>query len=289
MVFLFLHVDWVLTRGSAFLLISFRAYLLTNLPCRDYFWATLGLYSTAFLFRILRTIYNSPLGCAAHLSIQPDGALLVRISVPPRVRWTPGQHVFLRFFGSGVGLHTLSSHPFTISTVRGEDTTSGTRCGPEKPFSSGAKVHGGISGVLARMAGTSGANVRVFVDGPYGGVPKGLELRRFDEVLLLTGGTGAFFLYDIGFFMTLLLGATLILPILTDIANAINGGAAIKRVKLIVAVRDSGSSKPSVSVPLVSYPPPESLSWIHPTVQHAFDLAQTGTFTYEVHHYWIFS
>lgn len=54
------------------------------------------------------------------------------------------------------------------------------------------KAHGGITKVLKKKAeGKVGAKVKVWVDGPYGGV--GQDLARLERVVLLAGGLGEFF------------------------------------------------------------------------------------------------
>lgn len=152
----------------------------------------MGLYLTAWLFRVVRTIYNSPAGCHAKLSILPDNMLKIEIHVPARVKWAPGQHVFLRFFGPGVGIHFFSSHPFTIASL-----SSGLEVSNEGEYGVKrnrlvviSKVHGGVTRSLAQLARKGDGTVKAFVDGPYGGLPVGLELMEFDGVLLLAGGTG---------------------------------------------------------------------------------------------------
>lgn len=51
------------------------------------------------------------------------------------------------------------------------------------------RVKGGITAELARRAmGKTGFNIKVWVDGPYGGVPGGLG--SYDDVVLMAGGSG---------------------------------------------------------------------------------------------------
>ncbi|KAF5374359.1 hypothetical protein D9758_004713 [Tetrapyrgos nigripes] len=175
MVFLFLHCDWTLTSW-------------------DYFWPTLALYLLAFLVRIFRTLYNSALGLPASLEsstsskdgTDSDSMLKLTIQTPPRVKWTPGQHVFVRFINLGV--HAFSSHPFTVASIpRGSEAGNNNGDGQlELVFA----VQGGITKKLAGLVkGRPAKSVRVWVDGPYGGIP-GKNLGEYDSVYLLAGGSG---------------------------------------------------------------------------------------------------
>ncbi|KAL1682848.1 hypothetical protein EV122DRAFT_286780 [Schizophyllum commune] len=201
----------------------FMAALFVHLNFRlsswDYFFGTAAAWALAWLLRFARSIYNSGVtGLPATLDVlsepQPDvfsepqpntsplrvpntGLVRVRINASRRVRAAPGQHVFLRFLGAGV--HSLTSHPFTIAGVR-DAWGSGTR-DADKADSRDAegadkrelevvfRVHGGTTAALAaRAAGKVGLSMRVLVDGPYGGVP--VTLAAYDRVLLLAGGSG---------------------------------------------------------------------------------------------------
>ncbi|KAL1716034.1 hypothetical protein EV715DRAFT_275354 [Schizophyllum commune] len=194
----------------------------------DYFFGTAAAWALAWLIRFARSIYNSGFaGLPATLDVlsepqpdvlsepqtkvlsepqtdvlstpQPDipntGLVRVRIHAPRRVRAAPGQHVFLRFLGAGV--HSLTSHPFTIAGVRDAEG-SATRDADKADSRDGSatrelevvfRVHGGTTAALAaRAAGKVGLSMRVLVDGPYGGVP--VTLAAYDRVLLLAGGSG---------------------------------------------------------------------------------------------------
>ncbi|KAI5892188.1 uncharacterized protein SCHCODRAFT_02501851 [Schizophyllum commune H4-8] len=156
----------------------------------DYFFGTAAAWALAWLIRFARSVYNSGFtGLPATLDVlserQPDilntGLVRVRINAPRRVRAAPGQHVFLRFLGAGV--HSLTSHPFTIAGLREADGSTLREL--EVVF----RVHGGTTAALAaRAAGKVGLGMRVLVDGPYGGVH--VTLAAYNRVLLLAGGSG---------------------------------------------------------------------------------------------------
>jgi NAD(P)H-flavin reductase len=118
------------------------------------------------------------------------------VRAPRRFAWAPGQHVFVRFLG--LGLHALSSHPFTVSSLHaagagGENTTEGEG---ENTVELVLRVHGGITRALAaKAAGRPAWATRVVLDGPYGGLHA--PLRAFERVYLLAGGSGASILHYI--------------------------------------------------------------------------------------------
>ncbi|KAK7449815.1 hypothetical protein VKT23_013291 [Stygiomarasmius scandens] len=166
MIFLFLHCDFRLTSW-------------------DYFWATLAIYMLAFLARIIRTVYNSSFGLPASVEALPDGMLRTIVKVPARVKWTPGQHIFVRFVSPGI--HAFSSHPFTIASIPSETREL------ELVFG----VQGGITKALdGLIRGKASKAMKIWIDGPYGGVP-GKNLGGYDHVYLLAGGSGVTFTLSI--------------------------------------------------------------------------------------------
>jgi ferredoxin-NADP reductase len=116
----------------------------------------------------------------ATLDLLPGG--LIRVSVPSKMKWTPGQHVFVRFLTSD--LHLLTAHPFTISSAC-TDTIS------ELVFY--IKPRGGVTGRLRAMAAQRpGCTKRILVEGPYGGVSEP-HMAQFDTILVIAGGSGGGF------------------------------------------------------------------------------------------------
>lgn len=116
----------------------------------------------------------------ATLELLPSG--LVRVSAPSKMKWTPGQHVFVRFLTSD--LHLLTAHPFTISSAC-TDTNS------ELVFY--IKPRGGVTGRLRAMAAKSpGSTKKILIEGPYGGVSEP-HMAQFDTILVIAGGSGGGF------------------------------------------------------------------------------------------------
>jgi ferric-chelate reductase len=98
------------------------------------------------------------------------------------MKWTPGQHVFVRFLTSD--LHLLTAHPFTISSAC-TGTTS------ELVFY--IKPRGGVTGRLRAMAAKNpGCTKKILIEGPYGGVSEP-HMAQFDTILVIAGGSGGGF------------------------------------------------------------------------------------------------
>ena len=113
---------------------------------------------------------------------------MVKIIIPIKVAWRPGQHFFIRFLN--LGIHAASSHPFTVANLPDMVVDSeNSKAGGERVMEVYARVHGGITARLAAVA-QSGAlkTSRVLLDGPYGGFEG--NLKAYDRVLLLGGGSG---------------------------------------------------------------------------------------------------
>ncbi|KAJ7881787.1 FAD-binding domain-containing protein [Mycena olivaceomarginata] len=206
MVALFLHVDWTLTSW-------------------DYFWATLAIYGSTWVFRVVRATLAPG---TATVTVLEDHTLHVRIAVPKRFRWSAGQHVFVRFL---VGpLHWASNHPFTIANAPPVAKNIGRGNGEEggkQYLEIVLRARDGITKALlekAASAQTKGETtpVRVFVDGPYGHSGLANDLRRFDRVLFLAGGSGASFT----------------IPLVVDLARNTSARPAGATIQFVVAVRE---------------------------------------------------
>lgn len=113
---------------------------------------------------------------------------MVKIVIPTKVAWRPGQHFFVRFLN--LGIHAGTSHPFTIASL--PDVVSSEKSGSsgERVMEVYARVHGGITARLAAAAQSGSLKTsRVLLDGPYGGFEG--NIKAYDRVLLLGGGSGA--------------------------------------------------------------------------------------------------
>ncbi|KAL4862822.1 hypothetical protein BDV12DRAFT_206971 [Aspergillus spectabilis] len=154
----------------------------------DYFIASATIYLLSLLTSLIRThLINGR--HTATLALHQNG--LLQVKVPTILSWTPGQHVFIRFstFSHGLGIHSLTSHPFTISSTAHNIVESGKA--NEMVFY--IKPKRGITGRLAKAAEKlPGLGYTVLIEGPYGGIQSSV-IDRFQSVLVISGGSGGGF------------------------------------------------------------------------------------------------
>ncbi|KAJ7072972.1 ferric reductase NAD binding domain-containing protein [Mycena amicta] len=211
---LFCHVDWTLTSWSVVIFESCPY----KRASRHYFYATGAIYGLAWLTRVVRTLYTTGFGLPACIdSVGPD---LIRLTIASRgFKWAPGQHVFIRVLG--LGMHALTSHPFTISSVM---TRAADDANANVELVLVLRARGGLTRALQRrIAGKPGWTTRVVLDGPYGGLHSPRALERYERVMFLAGGTGA----------------TFVLPLFADLLSKVKSASgSCKQVDFVVAVPD---------------------------------------------------
>ena len=134
---------------------------------------------SSWFIRYSRAFFNG--SSQSTLEALPED--MVKITIPTKASWKPGQHFFVRFLD--LGIHAATSHPFTVATL----------CAPgagEKGANVAeiyARVRGGITARLSAAAKSGTLKTsKVALDGPYGGVEG--NLKGYDRVLLLGGGSG---------------------------------------------------------------------------------------------------
>ncbi|KAK8218391.1 ferric-chelate reductase [Phyllosticta capitalensis] len=167
----------------------------------DYFIAAGVIYISSLLYANIRTFLSYGVCHIARLSILPGGFVEAIIpiqhqqaaqkAIPTGFTWTPGQHVFLRFMG--LGIHSLSSHPFTICSIPPERP----EIEPHLRFI--IKPARGLTGHLAQLAETApkeASSFPVLLDGPYGDVGAA-GLFEHDSVILIAGGSGVGFAFPL--------------------------------------------------------------------------------------------
>ncbi|ORY91592.1 ferric reductase like transmembrane component-domain-containing protein [Leucosporidium creatinivorum] len=143
----------------------------------DYFIALGSIYGASLIYRWARATFQNGLSHRARIHVLDPS--LLRLEIPTSLQWSPGQHYFFRFLLGEGDLHRFSSHPFTVASV------------PEDgKMELIVKVRDGITRRLAVEE-----EVRVLLDGPYGGLQGNLE--AFDHVLLVAGGSGGSFILSI--------------------------------------------------------------------------------------------
>jgi hypothetical protein len=181
-VFFFLHCDFRLSSWYVHVHPSPDNTALTS--SRDYFIASGTIYLSSLIVGHTRTYLLHGLHTAT-LELLPSG--LIRVAVPSIIKWTPGQHVFVRFLTSD--LHLLTAHPFTISSAcRNPDET-----GKASELIFYIKPRSGVTGRLKAMASKSpGCSKKILMEGPYGGVSEP-HMAQFDTILVIAGGSGGGF------------------------------------------------------------------------------------------------
>lgn len=202
---------------------------------RQYFYATFALYGLSFLIRLARLL---PCFDVA-VDVLPSNTVKITIPVHPKCTWKPGQHFFVRFIGPGLGLHSFSSHPFTVASVPSAGDADNT-------VEMYVRGYRGITGRLGAVAAIlKGRGVTAVLDGPYGGLHTSIQ--GFDKLLLLAGGSGTSMCslhLDEELTVCVCLpctGATFTLPIMTDICRAISAGSTTcSKVDFIVAAPSYG-------------------------------------------------
>ncbi|EJD54204.1 hypothetical protein AURDEDRAFT_148086 [Auricularia subglabra TFB-10046 SS5] len=156
-------------------LLFWHVYPLLDGPA--YMYATFAVMMWGFLLRIGWLLYRNVNKHMAEVTLTPAGAVLV--TIPTRIRWSPGQHVLLRF----PAVRPLESHPYSLATPASE---------AEEEHTMRFAIHTqtGFSLALADAARAAGgtARLRVFIDGPFG--DERAEMRAYDGALLLAGGSG---------------------------------------------------------------------------------------------------
>ncbi|KAJ5373744.1 hypothetical protein N7517_005750 [Penicillium concentricum] len=161
-VFFFLHCDFRLSSWDYFIVSGVI-----------YFLSLIASHTRTYL---IHGVHN------ATLELLPSG--LVRVAAPSIIKWTPGQHVFVRFLTSD--LHLLTAHPFTISSAcRNPD-----EIGKASELIFYIKPRGGVTGRLRAMAAKGpGCTKNILIEGPYGGVSEP-HMAQFDTILVIAGGSG---------------------------------------------------------------------------------------------------
>ncbi|KIW34214.1 uncharacterized protein PV07_01005 [Cladophialophora immunda] len=147
----------------------------------NYFVATAAIYVPCWTYPWLRTLFEYGTGQKAQIVVEDND--FIRVTIPARFHWQPGQHCFLRF--RSFGLSALTSHPFTICSL---PSTSPDRASEIVFY---IRPRSGFTGRLYKFAmANPGVQVPVFVDGPYGGIDN-QKYFSSDRLIVAAGGSGA--------------------------------------------------------------------------------------------------
>ncbi|KAF8424206.1 ferric reductase like transmembrane component-domain-containing protein [Tirmania nivea] len=151
-----------------------------------YLWATVVIWTTSLAWRFLfKTNWFSSSGkwfsgdTGTITRLTDDG---IKITITTRMKWRPGQHVFLRI----PAISYLDNHPFTVASKRFGKSDKVAEWNDMvlvfKPYKGFTRKVFDISRQLNDIS------YKMLLDGPYGGMPRKLE--SFDTVLLIAGGSG---------------------------------------------------------------------------------------------------
>ncbi|PQE06928.1 hypothetical protein CJF32_00009203 [Rutstroemia sp. NJR-2017a WRK4] len=148
----------------------------------DYFIAAAAVYVPCYIYPWLRTCFEYGLTQKAQVFIEENG--FIRITIPAKFDWKPGQHVFLRFTSFGI-MHAISAHPFTICS------SPSIQPNKQSELVFYLRHQGGFTARLYQHAlEQPGVSLSVLVDGPYGGI----NLQKYyggERLLVIAGGSGA--------------------------------------------------------------------------------------------------
>lgn len=215
----------------------------------DYLFATLAIWLLSYAYRIIHLNWALPwrsswlIGDEASVVLVEEDA--IKVTVPTKMRWKPGQYCYLRM----PGISAFENHPFTIASLCSEDFPSdyGEKYRDMimvfRPF-------GGFTRKVYNQAVRKGPyqSYRAFLDGPYGGCPRQLE--AFDTVVLIAGGSGV---------------TSVVSHLLHLIKCMRDGQAATKHVHVIWAMKR-----------------PETIEWFKEELRICHDFAPVGSVKFQL-------
>ncbi|KAI0777412.1 iron reductase [Trametes elegans] len=153
-----------------------------------YVLAATGIYGLDRLLRLVKTRV-----AVARLRPLPDLGV-TRVEIPSvNAGWRAGQHVRLRVLSTGMGWRAWGeSHPFTIASVPRSHSGEGMVLMCKKAGDWTNKLYDLAQRADYGEANGIGSNVRVAVEGPYGG-PGHAIFASFSGALFVAGGSGITF------------------------------------------------------------------------------------------------
>ncbi|KAH9482731.1 Ferric/cupric reductase transmembrane component B [Psilocybe cubensis] len=181
------------------------------------------LFAVDHLLRVVKTRCST-----AFLRPIPELGL-TRVEIPGiNAGWRAGQHVRLRVVSSGMGLlGWAENHPFTVANISNTEEGMVLLC----------KESGDWTRRLEKIAksstheGTIGRQVKVMVEGPYGGTQRTI-FSSFSGALFVVGGSGI----------------TFALSLIQDlIQKDLEGNCRVKVIELIWIVKDPACLTPLLS------------------------------------------
>jgi len=146
--------------------------------------------------------------------------------------WRAGQHVRLRVLSSGMGwFGWMESHPFTIASVSNTEEGLFLLCKKAGKWT-GRLYDMAVASGYGEGARRTGGNVKIMVEGPYGG-PGYYIFESYSAVVLVCGGSGISF------------GLSVLQHL---VQKDIEGASRVKVIELIWSIQDPASMVPLVPI-----------------------------------------
>lgn len=154
-----------------------------------YLWATIAIWVSSYVIRLFFLNWTNPfrmsfmIGEESAVTFLPEKA--IKVTIPTRMRWKPGQYVYLRM----PGISFFESHPFTIASLCSDDFPS--QYGEKyRDIALVFRPFGGFTRKVFLKALEYGPykTWTAFLEGPYGGMRR--EMAAFDDVVFFAGGSG---------------------------------------------------------------------------------------------------
>lgn len=204
----FLHLHWACGIAYFGTLIW---HINLSLDMQNYMWGALAFWASQLIYRAIvktalkpnRMFLRSRKG---ELSRLGNSAFQISVDNISGLKWSPGQHCYLRFAGSRV----LDNHPFSIGSVI-EDEKLRFIVVPQKGLTK--KLHDELELGIVK-------NKKVYIDGPYGGPSR--DINAFDKVMMFATGSGV----------------TVTLPFLRTLSQA---EGRVQTIDFVWLVRDSSA------------------------------------------------
>ncbi|KAI9933817.1 hypothetical protein MW887_004889 [Aspergillus wentii] len=155
----------------------------------SYLWATISIWAISYAARLLFVNWTNPLhmsfmiGEESGITILPENA--IKVTIPTRMRWKPGQYIYLRM----PGISLFESHPFTIASLCSDDFPS--QYGEKyRDLAVVFRPRGGFTRKVLSKTLEYGPykTWTAYLEGPYGGMRR--EMAAFDDIIFFAGGSG---------------------------------------------------------------------------------------------------
>lgn len=187
-----------------------------------YLWATLAIWLFQVCgrlsakwqtFNVHRSWFS---GFSTTLENLPGDMVHVTLLVPTDLRWTPGQHCWLRM----PHLSPLQNHPFTIANLPSQKAETKSDMQIMEFY---IRAYSGLTQSLLRsVEDHSDRSVPMHVDGPYGGLSESLPA-QYQSLVFVCGGSGV----------------SACLPhILHALTVSQQGSGVVRKIRLLWMVRD---------------------------------------------------